>query len=502
MGAGFARRSSLPASARKDNARGITFQPLSRVLEAEFVPTNDLTSLSLSEASNLVQNREVSPVELVDACISRSEALDPKLHAYLTQTFEPAREEAEQAAAELAAGKARGPLHGIPFALKDLYETAGVRTTAGSKLREDYVPEQDAQVVTLLKQAGVVQLGKLNMHEWALGATNINRYFPSPRNPWDSERITGGSSGGSGVAIATGMCLGTLGSDTGGSIRIPASLCGITGLKPTFGRVSLRGVVPLSWSLDHSGPMARSALDCALILQAIAGFDPLDAGSVDRGVNDYSGGIDGGVRGLRVGVPANFFFDEDAVDAGVAATVREAVKVLEGLGATLSTVEVPDIVRGARANGTILLADAAAYHEETIRDHPDEIQETVLGRLQNGANVSGPVYARARRTQSEFKAALHRLYQDIDLLVAPTTPVVAQPFPAGDNVATTGALTRHTGLFNVAGLPSISVPCGFSADRLPIGMMLTGRPWEEALVLRAAHAYQQATDWHVRRPAV
>ncbi len=466
------------------------------------MPASDLTSLSLSEASALIEKREVSPVELVDAAIARSEALEPKLHAYITQTFDTARSEAKNATDEIAAGRRRGPLHGLPFALKDLYETAGVRTTAGSKLREHYVPMDDARVVTLLKQAGIVQLGKLNMHEWALGATNINKYFPSPLNPWDTGRITGGSSGGSGVAIAAGMCLGSLGSDTGGSIRIPASLCGVTGLKPTFGRVSLRGVVPLSWSLDHSGPMARSARDCALILQAIAGFDPLDAGSVDQPVDDYVKDIDAGIRGLRIGVPTNFFFDEDAVDAQVAAAVREAIKALAGLGAELRPVEVPNIVAGARANGTILIADAAAYHEETIRDHPDDIQDTVLARLQGGANVGGPAYARARRTQSEFKAALRGLFATIDILVAPTTPVAAQPFPEGDNVATTGALTRHTGPFNVAGLPSISAPCGFSSEGLPIGLMLTGRPWEEALVLRAAHTYQGATDWHARRPPV
>jgi aspartyl-tRNA(Asn)/glutamyl-tRNA(Gln) amidotransferase subunit A len=464
--------------------------------------TADLYTLTLAQASTLVEKRKLSPVELTDACIARAEALEPRLHAYITQTFDSAREEAKRAEAEIAAGKRRGPLHGVPFALKDLYETAGVRTTAGSKLREHFIPPDDAHVVTLLKQAGVVQLGKLNMHEWALGATNINKYFPSPRNPWDPERITGGSSGGSGVAIATGMCLGTLGSDTGGSIRIPASLCGVTGLKPTYGRVSLRGVVPLSWSLDHSGPLARTALDCALVLQAIAGFDPGDPACIDRPVDDYVTGIGGGVRGVRIGIPTNFFFDSDAVNGEVAAAVNEATKALAAVGAELKPVEVPDILRGARANGTILVADAAAYHEETLRDHPDDVQDTVLARLQGGANVSGPAYARARRTQAEFKAALRGLFHDIDLLVAPTTPVVAQPFPDGDNTATTGALTRHTGPFNIAGLPSISVPCGLSAEGLPIGMMLTGRPWEEALVLRAAHAYQQATDWHTRRPPV
>jgi aspartyl-tRNA(Asn)/glutamyl-tRNA(Gln) amidotransferase subunit A len=461
---------------------------------------SSLTDLTLAEASDLLERREVSPLELTVACIARSEALDPALHAYLTPTFDAARGEAKRAEAEIAAGKRRGPLHGIPFALKDLYETAGVRTTAGSKLRERYLPVADARVVELLREAGAVQLGKLNMHEWALGATNINKYFPSPRNPWDPSRITGGSSGGSGVAIATGMALGSLGSDTGGSIRIPASLCGITGLKPTYGRVSLRGVVPLSWSLDHAGPMARTALDCALILQAIAGFDPADPYSAEVPVPDFTDGIGLGVRGLRLGLPSAYFFDADAVNAEVAAAVREAVAVLEGLGATVREVELPDVTRAARANGTILVADAAAYHEDTVRDHPDDVQDTVLARLQGGANVSGVAYARARRTQAEFKAALRDLFREVDLLVAPTTPVAAPPFPDGDSVATTGALTRNTGPFNLAGLPAVSVPCGFTAESLPVGLMLVGPEWQEALVLRAAHAYQQATDWHKRRP--
>jgi aspartyl-tRNA(Asn)/glutamyl-tRNA(Gln) amidotransferase subunit A len=340
------------------------------------------------------------------------------------------------------------------------------------------------------------------MHEWALGATNINRYFPSPRNPWDTSRITGGSSGGSGAAIAAGLCFGTLGSDTGGSIRIPASLCGVTGLKPTYGRVSLRGVVPLSWSLDHAGPLARTALDCALILQAIAGYDALDPGSVDRPVDDYVAGIDGSVRGLRIGMAESYFFDAEFVAGEVGESVRSAIGELASQGAQVRSVEMSDIIRSARANGTILIADAAAYHDETIREHPDDIQDTVLARLQNGANVSGPVYARARRTQAEFKAELRRLFRDVDLLAMPATPVTAPVLPEGDSVPASSTLTRNTGPFNLAGLPAISVPCGFSSEGLPIGLMLVGREWEEALVLRAAHAYQRATDWHTRRPAL
>ena len=462
----------------------------------------DPGQLTLTEAAVLIGRRQVSPLELTEAFIARSEALDPKLNAYFTRTFETARAEARVASDEVAAGRHRGPLHGIPFALKDLYETAGVRTTAGSRLRENHIPTADAHVVERLREAGAVFLGKLNMHEWALGATNINSYFPSPKNPWATDHITGGSSGGSGAAIAAGLCLGSLGSDTGGSIRIPASLCGVTGLKPTYGRVSLRGVVPLAWSLDHAGPMARTAFDCALILQAIAGFDPLDPASAEAPVPEYTAYLTRRLDGLRVGVPTNFFFDADAVNAEVAAAVEAAAEELARLGATVRPLVVPGVEEAARANGTMLVADAAAYHETIIRDHPEEIAGTVLSRLRGGASVSGAAYARARRTQSEFKAGLRALYREVDLLVTPTTPVAAPAFPVGDSTATTYALTRNTGAFNLAGLPAISVPCGFTTEGLPIGMMLIGRPWEEAIVLRAAHAYQQATDWHKRRPLV
>jgi aspartyl-tRNA(Asn)/glutamyl-tRNA(Gln) amidotransferase subunit A len=462
----------------------------------------DVAHMTLAEASSLIKRKEVSPLELTEACIARSQALDPKLNAYMAKTFETALVDAKAATEEIARGKRRSPLHGIPFGLKDLYETAGVVTTAGSKLRENYVPREDAFVVTRLKHAGAVLMGKLNMHEWALGATNINKHFPSPRNPWDPERISGGSSGGSGVAVATGMCLGALGSDTGGSIRIPAALCGVTGIKPTYGRASLRGVVPLAWTLDHPGPLARTALDCALILQEIACCDPLDPTCADEPVPDYRAALSPRLTGVRVGVPTNFFFDQPPIDEEVARLVRDGIDVLKQLGAEVQPVEVPDIEKGARANGTILLGDAAAYHEDNMREHAAVIGETVLARLENGARISALNYARARRTQDEFKAALRGMFKEIDLLVAPTTAGVAERFPNGDSPVASVALTRNTGPFNISGLPAISVPCGFNSEGMPAGMMIVGRWWEEGLVLRAGYAYQHETDWHTRRPPV
>ena len=472
------------------------------------MPADSLANLSLSEAARLVAAREVSPVELTEACIARAEALDAKLRAYITPTFETALAEAKAATADIAAGKNRGPLHGIPFALKDLYETAGVRTTAASKLRESYVPAADAFVVTRLKEAGAVMLGKLNLHEWAFGGTNVNSYFPTCHNPWDLARITGGSSGGSGAALAAGLCFGSLGSDTAGSIRIPASLCGITGLKTTYGRVSLRGVVPLAWSLDTAGPMARSAADCALILQAIAGFDPLDPASVDAPVPDYTPArgerLDGpstssGQR-LRVGLVTNYFFDTDAVEPDVAAAVRDAADALGTLGASVRDVVIAGVEDAQAWALTMLVADATAYHEPHLREGAADIGEAVLTRLRSGAQVSGADYARARRCQAELRATLRELFREVDLLVCPTSPIVAPKIEEVD--AATRSLARHTAPFNLAGVPAISVPCGFSKAGLPIGLMIVGRWWEEGTLLGAAHAYQRATDWHARRPPI
>ena len=462
------------------------------------MPEAALTDLTLSEAADLVMAKQVSPLELTQACIARIEALDPALHAFITPTFDSALADAENATAEIAAGISLGPLHGIPFALKDLYETAGVLTTAGSKVRESYVPDDDAFVVSRLREAGAVMLGKLTMHEWALGGTNINVWAPTPRNPWDTTRITGGSSGGSGAALAAGLCFGSLGSDTRGSIRIPASLCGISGLKPTYGRVSLRGVVPLNWSLDHAGPMARAARDCALILQAIAGYDPLDPTSADRPVDDYIGALGDGIEGVRIGVPENFFFDEDVSEPDVLAAVMAAAGQLEKLGAKLVKVTYPD--PNAYGDNGAFLADASAYHERTLRERPDEYNPIILGRLREALEVPAIEYSRARYRQLEFKRATAAVFEDVDLVLTPTCPVVAQKLPDNLGLALQTLVVRNTGSFNTSGVPVISVPCGLSREGMPIGLSLAGPEWSEALVLRAAHAYQLATDWHTRRP--
>ena len=460
--------------------------------------SSDIAAMSLAEAAAKVGRREVSPVELTDACIERAEALDPKLNAYFTRTFDAAREAARRATEEIAAGAYRGPLHGIPFALKDLYETAGLRTTAGSPVREDYVPQEDAHAVALLKQAGIVLLGKLNMHEWALGGTNINVFYPTPRNPWALDRVTGGSSGGSGAAIAAGLCFGTLGSDTRGSIRIPASLCGVTGLKATYGRVSIRGVVPLNWSLDHAGPLARGAADCALILQAIAGFDPLDPTTVEVPVPDFSASLEGGLAGVTIGVPRNYFFDPEATEPDVLDRVLATRDVFRSLGAEVIDVDFPDPERFGD-NGAFL-ADASAYHETNLHEHPDKYSPLIHTRLTSGLALSAVEYSRARYRQLELKQELRSLFQSVDLILTPTSPCVAVPIVDDPAAIPVALLPRNTGIYNTAGNPVISVPCGFSEAGLPIGLSLAGRWWEEGAVLRAAHAYQQVTDWHKRVP--
>jgi aspartyl-tRNA(Asn)/glutamyl-tRNA(Gln) amidotransferase subunit A len=471
------------------------------------VDANDLIYLSLHEASNLIDARQVSPVELTEACIARAEKLDGELNGYLTQTFDTARKEVQLATEEIAAGRRIGPLHGIPFALKDLYETAVVRTTGGSRLRDEYIPTEDAETVARLKQAGAVMLGKLNLHEWAMGGTNVNVFFPTPRNPWDKTKIVGGSSGGSSLALAAGYCYGALGSDTRASIRLPAALCGVTGLKPTYGRVSLRGVIPLVWSLDHAGPMARSAEDCALILNVIAGYDERDPTSVDAPVPDYVALLQPAagkpLEHLRIGVPRNFFFDESVVQPEVLAAVHATMPVFESLGAELADIDFPD--PDYHSDNMVFNAESAAFHEERLKERPEELSDAPRQRVAAALELRAVDYVRARWRQEEFKQKVRVLIRDIDLVLTPTAAVTAFDIDSVNPLEPAGPgriLARQTAPFNTLGVPAISVPCGFSSQGLPIGLQLSGRWWEDGLVLRAAHAYQQVTDWHRLRPPV
>jgi aspartyl-tRNA(Asn)/glutamyl-tRNA(Gln) amidotransferase subunit A len=468
----------------------------------------ELAALSLAETSRLVRDRKLSPVEITDACLAQIERLEPSLNAFITVTADEARQEAKACAEEIAGGRLRGPLHGLPAAIKDLFDVAGVRMTAGSRILSENIATEDSEAAARLKAAGALILGKLNLHEFAFGATGVNPHYGPARNPWDPERVTGGSSSGSGAAVAAGECLAALGTDTGGSIRIPASLCGIVGLKPTYGRVSKRGVLPLSWSLDHIGPMTRTVEDAAILLGVLAGQDPGDASSADEPVPDYTRSLDGGVRGLRIGVPHRFFFEN--VDGQVEAAVRSAIKLLDEMGATVSEIDVPLIDEIPGALTAIMLPEALAVHQRWMRERPDDYGDDVRYRLELGSTYLAVHYVQAQRLREmAVRAWRDEVFSRVDLIASPTTPITAPLIEhaggstyAGGALQVTFSLIRFTNPLNFLGVPAISVPCGFTAANMPIGLQLAGRWWDEETVLRAAYAYETATDWHKRRPAL
>ncbi|MBN2550922.1 MAG: amidase [Anaerolineales bacterium] len=459
----------------------------------------DLTGLRLSEAAELIARRAITPLDLTQAHLERIASLDSHLNCFITLTADLALQQAHQAGQALRRlGQPPSPLFGLPIGLKDLYETQGVRTTAGSTFFADYIPAADSAVVAKLKSCGAILLGKLNMHEIALGVTNVNPHYGACRNPWALERVSGGSSGGSAAALATCLCLGALGSDTGGSIRIPAALCGIVGLKPTYGAVSLRGVMPLSWNLDHAGPMARRVRDVAILLQSIVGYDPSDPYSLQGKAENYTAQISEGVRGWRVALATGDFFE--GIDSEVWGAVQQASQVFEGLGARVERVELPFARQAALANGQMVVAEAAFIHRERLQNQPEMFGADVLARLQSGAALGQPEYIQARRTQSLLRREFERFFDHFDLLLTPTTPIPAPLIEGPDAVEQARLLTRFTAPFNLTGLPAISLPCGFSSQGLPIGLQIIARPWAEAALLRAAYAYEQVTDWHTRTP--
>jgi len=462
----------------------------------------------MAELGRMVAKKEVSPVEVVQAHLARVTALDGKLKAFITVCDEQALAVARTAEAELMAGRAAGPLHGVPYGPKDLYNTKGVRTTGGSRILADAVPTEDSTVVARLAAAGLIVLGKLNMHEFAYGPEGLNAHYGDALNPWDggAHRVAGGSSSGSGVAVAAALCPGALGSDTGGSIRIPASLCGISGLKPTYGRVSRAGVLPLSWSMDHAGPMARTVEDCALMLRAMAGYDPADPTTSVLPVPDYAAALTGEVRGLRVGLLRAHFTDVAAAEVGAA--VEKAAKTLEQAGAVVDEVGLAQIEHVPAASFAIVAAEALAYHAEWMRTRAADYQPDVRERLKLGAFVSGVHYVRAQQVRQLVRREVDAALARRDVLLAPATPI---PAPAlGEKTTRLGdgpsdvrsALLRLTRPFNFSGHPACSVPCGFTSTGLPIGLQFVGRPFDEATVLRAGDAYQRLTEWRARRPVL
>jgi aspartyl-tRNA(Asn)/glutamyl-tRNA(Gln) amidotransferase subunit A len=441
---------------------------------------------------------DLSPVELTTRLLERIARLEPALHAFVTLTADRALADARRAEAALRRGGA-GPLTGIPVGYKDLYATRGVRTTAGSALLADWEPEADATCVARLEEAGCVMLGKLITHEFAWGIQTPGHCFEPARNPWNLDHIPGGSSSGSGAALAAGLCVGALGSDTGGSIRGPASFSGVVGLKPTYGRCSRAGVVTLSWTLDHTGPMARSAEDCAYLLQALAGHDPLDPASSRAPVGDYVGALGQPARGLRVGVPARDFFCEGA-DPDVVQAFEAALATLRGLGAEVRDVAMPHIW-DSPSFMVIMAAEAFAYHERDLRERPEVYGDLLRERLLHGGLYTGSEYVQALRLRERLRRDMLAVLRTVDLLATPTSPRPAPTFAQMWD-PTVGFPRSNMPPFNLSGLPALALPCGLSRAGLPLSLQLAGRPFDEATVLRAGHAFQTATDWHCRRPPV
>jgi aspartyl-tRNA(Asn)/glutamyl-tRNA(Gln) amidotransferase subunit A len=453
---------------------------------------------TISEVSRLLRRKEISPVEITRACLARIEKLNPALNAFITVTAESALAEAQAAEDQISRGEWRGPLHGIPVALKDLIDTAGVRTTAGSALYKDRVPSEDADVVLRLKQAGAVLVGKNNLHEFAYGGSSLVSYFGGVHNPWDVEHIAGGSSGGSAAAVAAGMVYAAIGTDTAGSIREPAALCGCVGLKPTYGRVSSRGVIPLSRSLDHTGPLTATVEDAAIVLQAIAGYDPADVASVHEPVADCVSSVREGAELLRVGVLREYFFDH--LDAEVGTAVEATLNVITKLAA-----EIKDVRLDVPTDRTVQAAESYALHAENVAKSPELYQPETLRRLRSGENISAGEYIHRRREQEEARRQICDIFTEVDVLVTPTMPISAPAIAelkANPDALRPAELKllRNTRPFNVWGLPAISVPCGFTRKGLPIGLQIAGAHWREDVVLRLAYAYEQATAWHHQRP--
>ena len=463
-------------------------------------PTTALHFLTIAEASRLIAARKLSPVELTRAFLARIEALGPQLNAYLLVTADLALAQARRAEAEIMAGNHRGPLHGIPYALKDIYCTAGIRTTGHSRSAQDFVPKENAETVTRLEAAGAVLLGKLATHEFAHGGPSFDLPWPPARNPWNRELATGGSSSGSGAAVAAGLAMGALGSDTGGSIRNPAALCGLAGLKPTYGLVSRRGVWTNSFSYDHAGPMTWTVEDCALMLQALAGHDPFDPASAPRAVPDYAAALTGDIRGLRIGVLRHQYEVEVPVPPVVRAAMEEALSVLRGLGAELEEVRI----RPAQDYYDVKIIGAEselyAVHEAGLRAHPEQFGEDFLGRSLAALLIRAEDYVNSQRERRAMIAEAEPLWARYDALVT----AGPGPAPRLDAWRTIhfwqkGSLTTP---FNVLGGPALAQCIGYTEQGLPLSMQVVGRPFDDARVMRIADAYERATPWRARRPVL
>jgi aspartyl-tRNA(Asn)/glutamyl-tRNA(Gln) amidotransferase subunit A len=468
----------------------------------------DPTQLSAAEASRAVAAGELSPVALTDAYLDRIAALDGELHSYVLVLADEARAASAQAAAELKQGRSRGPLHGIPIGLKDIYKTRGIRTTAGSNVYIDHLPDEDAETWVRLRAAGAILLGKQETHEFAIGGPDVTLPFPPARNPWNTAHYPAGSSSGSAAAVGAGLCAAAMGSDTGGSIRGPAAYCGLIGLKPTYGRVSRRGVFPLSYTLDHCGPLTRTVEDCAMLMQVLAGHDPLDPASADVPVPDYGRALSQRLDGITIGVVRHWherdavagFGQDSAPSPRYLAVFDAACRTLEGLGAKLMDLSLSPLVDYADANRAIMLSEAYALHERDFRERPHLFGRHMFARIGLGAFLSAADYVEAMRQRRELCLEMAKEFSRVDLIVSANATGPAPPIEA---VGTFSTFERasYTAPYNITGLPALSVPIGFE-DGLPLAFQIAGRPFDEAGVMRAGFAFEQATDFHKQRPAL
>ena len=469
------------------------------------ISRGDIPFLSAAELGRLIRNGEVSPVEATEAYLERIDRIDGRVNSYITVCADEARQAAREAEQAIASGQYRGPLHGVPVAVKDQFDTAGIRTTYGSALEWDHVPDQDAVVVAKLKEAGAVLLGKLNLSEFALGES-FHHPGGQPRNPWDLSRNPGISSSGSAAATAAFLCATALAEDTGGSTRIPAAWSGLTGLRPTWGLVSRRGVAGVSWSMDTVGPISRSAEDCALTFQAIVGHDPEDPYSWNAPVPDYAQEIQGSVDGLRVGV-----LREKVAEGGLAPEVQQviesAVAQLGELGATTREVSIPIVENAGAVSKCITDMDGASVHYERLKTRAAEYDHNTRVRLLTAILTPAQAYYKSQKVRTLIRQAVLDVLEQVDVIVLPTSPAGAPLLPDAAGITSQedarsriAGVRNFTGAFNVAGVPALSIPCGFTGDNLPLSLQIVGKPMAEGLLFRVAHAYQQVTDWHLRRP--
>jgi aspartyl-tRNA(Asn)/glutamyl-tRNA(Gln) amidotransferase subunit A len=454
----------------------------------------DVWSWNLSALSSAIRKKMVSPVEVTNKLLERIEAVNPIINSYITVLFEEAKEAALEAEKEITAGNWKGPLHGIPIGIKDIIYTKNIKTTMGSAIFKDFVPDYDAAVVERLKQAGAVIIGKQNTHQFAYGPTGDRSYFGPVRNPYHTSKITGGSSSGSGAGVASGLCYGSIGSDTGGSIRIPSAACGIVGMKPTFGRVSKYGVYPLSRTLDHIGPMTRTVQDNAVLLNILSGYDIRDPFSVKTDAEDFTRLLDHGIKGSIIGIPSSYYFEK--LETEIEKQIHQALEVLKSLGAEIRLIDIPRLQEFALAQQTISKCEAYALHEKMLRDHPEQYEEEVRERLLTGLAPKAYEYVQAQQIQEVANLVFRKALTEVEVILTPTISILPPDLEQrevninGHQEQVRAALTRYTGITNLNGFPSISIPCGFSASGLPIGLQFIGKLFDEANLYRFASAFE------------